>query len=169
MSILYYPYSTGGGTEVLLKVAAPNELIADKHADVLTPSLVLFLLVYGASSEARDLVQVCFLDCLFFIHFGLHIHPTIVLLRAFFALWVLALTFLGREVILMLSCFSILCQVFWALDLLFHFFIRRRLLAHYLSLAWKFPLLREAMLAVTLLLHPSCFSAQLSYSWTAQE
>jgi len=86
MSILYYPYSTGGGTEVLLKVAAPNELIADKHADVLTPSLVLFLLVYGASSEARDLVQVCFLDCLFFIHFGLHIHPTIVLLRAFFAL-----------------------------------------------------------------------------------
>lgn len=87
MSKLYYPWFTGGETEVtVLKVGAPSEVIADKHVDVLTPSLVLFLLVYGASSEARDLVHASFLDCLFFMHFCLHIHPTIVLLMAPFAL-----------------------------------------------------------------------------------
>lgn len=48
ISKLYYPWFTDGGTEVtVLKVAAPSDLIADKHADVLTPSLILFLLVYG--------------------------------------------------------------------------------------------------------------------------
>ena len=87
MNKLYYSWFTDRGTEVtVLKVAAPSELITDKHADVLTPSLVLFLRVYGASSEARRLVQVSFLDCLFFIHFCLHIYPTIVLLLAPFAL-----------------------------------------------------------------------------------
>lgn len=164
-----------GGTEGICSKCADRR----QARGVLTPSLVLVLLVYGASSEAGDLVQVSFLHWPFFINFCLHIHPTIVLLVSPFALWVqdsepewkvkvptVPPALWGREAILMFSFFSLLCKVFSALDLLFHFFPRRRLFAPFLSWPWKFPLLP---VCCDLLLHPSYFSEQVPQSWLALE